>query len=132
MPWIFHYFNDVIFTAFSWTYLKGLLIHTSKGCTLDVHPVGTCTTPVWSNNIAAGTSSVKWALNASITIKDFWKPIFLFFAHVSQPYIFISYHHHMFIHPNIFLGDNTGYQVIKDSKIFNSAVRFTREDDRWW
>ena len=110
--------------------LKGLLIHTSKGCTLDVHPAGTFTNLLWPTNIAAAMSSVKWALNKSIAIKDLWKPISLLFRACISAIFFTRYHHRTFIHPNPFLGDNT--EVIRNSKIFNSAVSFTREDDHWW
>ena len=35
-----------------------------------------------------------------------------------------------FIYPSLFLGDNT--EVIRNNKIFNSMVSFTREVDHWW
>ena len=45
-------------------------------CPLDVHAAGTFIKTVWPINVAAATSSVKWTLKASITIKDLWKPVF--------------------------------------------------------
>ena len=54
---------------------RDLLMHTSKGCPLDVYPTGTFRAPLWPINYATATSSVKWALSACITIKDLWKPI---------------------------------------------------------
>ena len=70
--------------------LKSLLIHMSKGCSLYKHFAETFTTPVWRVNIAA-TSSVKWSLNASITIKGFWKPISFVLSRTYTSHIF-SYH----------------------------------------
>lgn len=70
--------------------LKGLIKHTLKGCTLNVHPAGTFTTLVWPFNNAA-TWSLKWALNVSITIKNLW--ILISFA-LSRTYLshIFSYH----------------------------------------
>ena len=42
---------------------------------MAVHPAGTLIVPVWLINSASATSSVEWALNATITIKDLWKTI---------------------------------------------------------
>ena len=100
-------------------YLKGLLIHTFKGCTLDLHPAGTFATAVSPIYITAASLPVKWALNASIIIKDLIKPFsFCSFAEVIQQHFFIPYHYDTFIHPNLLLGDNT--EIMKNSKIFDS------------
>ena len=64
------------------------MIHTSKGWTLTKHLVGKYNTRVWPVNIAADTSSVKWLLNASINIKDWWKPISFVLSHTYISHIF--------------------------------------------
>ena len=89
IPCSFHYVNNVISQHSFRIDLNGLLIHTPKDCTLDVHSAGSFTTLVWPINIAAPTLSVKWALNASITINDLWKPISFV---LSCKYLSFSYH----------------------------------------
>ena len=109
--------------------LKGFLTHACKlyvSCT-SCKIFTTLAQPI---NIAAATKSIKWNLKASITIKDLWKLVLLFSRYVSLPYVFTPYHHQTFIHLSLFLGANM--EIIRNSKIFNSAVSFTKGDERWW
>ena len=102
--------------------LKDLLIHKSKGCTLDAHPAG-----MWpmSPIIIATTSSAKWALNASIAIKDLRKPMHFVLSLTYLNYIF-SYH--------ICIKISSRY-VLKQMHFFikyDGRVKMDLYDKRWY
>ena len=73
---------------------KGLLIHTSKGCNLDVHPAGIFYKTGVTNQHCCCYAVCKMSFKRSHYDSGLVKAFFFYsFAHVSQPYFFIQFHH---------------------------------------
>lgn len=93
--------------------LKCLLIHTSTGCTLDIHPAGTFTTTF--TTLLLLRRPLNELLTHSLPSRTYENLFPLFFRTVFQPYFFISHDHQTFTHWRLFVDGNT--EVITNSKI---------------